>query len=137
MPYALEPLVGGVLGEGTLIDPSVHPPRVEAVEYVLDAPTEDDLLESFPVYLVSDALGATLAEAGLSGFTLEPARVIPSREYTAVYGDAPHKTYQWLRPQPSPDPDCWVDDALRLCVSDRMMRIFGQGVLDGCDIVEI
>jgi hypothetical protein len=36
MPYALEPLVAGELGEGTVLDPSTHPPKVSAVDYVLD-----------------------------------------------------------------------------------------------------
>ena len=48
MPYALDPMVAGELGEETELDPSMqHPPLVTAVEYVLDRPDPDDLIESF------------------------------------------------------------------------------------------
>ena len=86
MPFALEPLVAGELGEGTRLDATTHPPEIEAAEYVLDAPTEEDLIESFPVFLVSESIGDRLTDTQLRGFTLEETRVIPSREYVEVYG---------------------------------------------------
>jgi hypothetical protein len=66
MPYVLEPLGAGQLGGGTLLDVSAHPPLVSRVQYVLDAPTSDDLIESFPVFLVSEALGSALMETARS-----------------------------------------------------------------------
>lgn len=137
MPYALEPLVAGQLGEGTRLDSSTHPPEVEAVEYVLDAPTDDDLVESFPVFLVSDQLAERLRQASLDGFILDDARVVPSREYVEVYGEVPHKSYRWLRLRASANADCWLDGEYRLCVSDRMMAILSEGVLDRCEVVEL
>jgi hypothetical protein len=118
------------------MDPSSHPPTVESVEYILDAPTEEDLIESFPVHLVSENMARLLTTAGLEGFALGEATVVPSREYVEVYGDAPHKDYRWLRVRPSPRPDCWLDDESRLCVSDRMMGVLSRGVLDGCDVTK-
>lgn len=137
MPFLLEPLVAGALGEGTQLDASTHPPDVEAVEYVLDAPSADDLIESFPVFLVSDWLAERLDRAGLDGFALEGALVVPSREYVEVYGPAPHKSYRWLRLLTSTTADCWLDEEYRLCVSDRMMAVLREGVLEGCDITPL
>lgn len=137
MPYVLEPLVAGELGDGTRLDPSTHPPAVDVVDFVLDAPAEDDLIESFPVYLVSEHIAELLSRAGLGGFTLEGARVSPSREYVEVYGDRPHKEYRWLRLRFSPDADCWLDNEHRLCVSERMMAVLSQGVLAGCDVTRL
>jgi hypothetical protein len=109
-----------------------------AVEYVLDGPTDADLIESFPVFLVSDELGQALTAAGLDGFTLKEAEVVPSREYTEVYGDAPHKAYDWLRVTGDPDTDdVWVDKEHRLAVSDRMMEVLSRFSLEGSDISPI
>ena len=137
MAYALEPFVAGQLGEGTRLDLSTRPPTVEAVEYLLDAPTDEDLIESFPVYLVSEGLATMMTDARLEGFTLEEARVARSREYVEIYGDDGHKSYRWLRLRPDANVDCWIDDEYRLCVSDRMMAVLAEGVLDECDVIPL
>ena len=137
MPFALEPHVAGQLGAGTALDATVHPPVVRSVEYVLDAPTSQDILESFPVYLVSNDIAAQLARASLRGFVLRDARITVSREYLDEFGNAQHKDYQWLYPTPDLAADCWIDDQLRLCVSGAMMDVLATGTLDACTIIEI
>ena len=138
MPYRLEPQVAGQLGESTELDPSRHPPTVTAVEYVLDSPDADDLIESFPVFLVSERLAARIGAAGLGGFRLEEARVRPSDEYLAGYGDVAHGQYRWLRiAKPQPGADAWLDDAHRLCVSDRLMEVLRSHRLDRCGVEAI
>lgn len=134
MPFVLEPHVAGELGIGTRLDPTVHPPQIDAVEYVLDSPSADDLIESFPVFLVSEELGTRLEAAKLHGFALADADVVASPEYRAAYGAAPHKPYRWLRIQPTAAADCWTDRTGRLCVSDRMMRVLQQADLSNCEI---
>ena len=135
MPYVLEPLVGGELGPDTALDRATHPPGVDRVQYVLDTPTTADLIESFPVYLVSEELADRLTSADVTGFRLEDAEVIPSVEYTEAFGDAPHKAYRWLRPDPdATDPDVWISEDLRLAVSDRMWDVLQQADLRGCDV---
>jgi hypothetical protein len=120
--FVIEPLVAGELGSDTVLDPATHPPKVSAVEYVLDSPTTEDLIESFPVFLVSDELAEQLRGAGLDGFDLAPAQVVRSREYVEAYGNAPHKQYQWLRPRPADAADCWLDETYRLCVRAHVAR---------------
>jgi hypothetical protein len=136
MPYRLEPHVAGELGEASELDPSVHPPIVTAVEYLLDAPDPDDLIESFPIFLVSAALATRLDTAGLTGFVLRNASVRPSSEYLATYGEVPHSKYRWMRLHgDSPTADAWLDGEHRLCVSDRMMAVLRSHRLARC-IVE-
>lgn len=135
MPYVLEPLVGGELGPETVLDRSAHPPRVDRLQFVLDTPTTADLIEAFPVYLVSDELAQQLTVAGLQGFRFDAAEVLRSDGYFDAFGDTPHKSYQWLRPErDTPEPDAWIGDDLRLCVSDRMMEVLQRADLRGCDI---
>ena len=134
MPFALSPLVAGQLGEGTSLDASVHPPRVSAVEYVLDAPTAEDLIESFPVFLVSEELAERLEAESFRGFDLAPAGVVPSTEYAAAYGAAAHKSYRWLRLQSDADADFWTEDNGQLCVSDRAMHALRNFHLAQCEV---
>jgi hypothetical protein len=136
VPYRIEPHVAGELGEGTILDTSSHPPSVSAVEYVLDSPDADDLIESFPVVLVSERLAERLVADGLQGIAIADAEVVPSAEYRAMFGKAPHKAYRWLRVDPAGiDADAWLDDANILCVSDRMMATLHGHDLSRCTIV--
>ena len=133
MGYVLEPLVAGQLGERSELDTSTHPPGVRYVDYVLDPPTEEDLIESFPVFLVSEELAAALTAADLSGFRLDDAEVRRSDQYALLRGDLPHKSYRWLRVDSSGAADCWLDARYRLCVSDRWYAVISLHRIDGCD----
>jgi hypothetical protein len=132
MSYVLEPLVAGELGDGTELDTSTHPPHVRKLDYVLDLPTEEDLIESFPVFLVSEELAAALTAANFGGFRLDDAEVRKSDQYALWRGDLPHKRYRWLRPASSASADCWLDEHNRLCVSDRMYAVVASHRIDRC-----
>jgi hypothetical protein len=129
--------VAGQIGERTIRDVSTYPPIVSFVEYVLDFPDADDLIQAHPVYLVSARMAGMLEAAQLDGFTLEDALVVLNDQYRELYGDARHPEYRWLRLQSTPNADCWLNDELRLCVSDRMMSVLSQGKLDDCEVVPL
>jgi hypothetical protein len=78
--YMLEPLVAGETRRRDCFRCRTHPPLVSNVEFLLDSPTEEDLVESFPVFLVSDELGAALSAAGLVGFHLDDANTVLDAE---------------------------------------------------------
>lgn len=138
MTYSLDPQVAGELGAGTSLDTSTHPPVVHRVEFVLDLPQADDLIQSFPVFLVSEDLGTRLKSARLTGFALRSARVSVSADYSAIYGDAPHPHYLWLKVDGRPSSsDVWLDSEFRLCASDRAFRIFEQGKLSACQVTKL
>ena len=137
MPYQLEPQVAGELGDDTVMDVSVHPPLVSRVAYELDQPDNDDLIQSFPVYLVERSMADQLVRAGLTGFDLAAAVVRPGEEYEAEYQGKAHKDYVWLRVHGTNQHDCWIDHTLMLCVSDAMMAVLKSGQLEGCDVVPV
>jgi hypothetical protein len=138
MPYVLDPQVAGELGDETVMDGSTHPPTVTRVDYVLDQPDADEFIQSFPVFLVSLDLGARLQQAGMTGFDLADALVRPSVEYLAAFGDVPHRLYSWLRVHGTPEvDDCWLDQSLQICVSDRMMSIIETTTLSDCLVEEL
>ncbi len=135
VPFVVQPLVGGELGLDVEYDRSTHPPGINRVQYVLDYPTTEDLLESFPAYIVSEALAERMTAARLPGFALDDAEVRPGDNYVALYGNVPHKRYRWLRIEPhTPDTDVWLGDELQLCVSDRMMAVLEEAELSAAEI---
>jgi hypothetical protein len=120
MPFVLEPHVAGVLGP--------------ELEYVLDLPRVDDLIASFPVFLVSAVLAARLADGDFAGFSLHSATVQAGRDF----GDAPVPTFRRLVPDPgAADPDAWIQDDHRLCVSDRLMAVLRGFELRNCDVAPL
>src|SRR3954454_10828086 len=58
--FALEPEVAGQLGDTTMLDTSVHPPVIQRLEYRFDGWLGDDLLESFPCFVVTERLANEL-----------------------------------------------------------------------------
>lgn len=138
MPFRLDPQVAGELGEGTELDGRTHPPVVSAVEYVLDQPENDDLIQSFPVYLISVDMEQLLIHHGFTGFTLDDAAITAGDVYLEVHGPVPTPHYRWLRiAGRESDSDCWIDESLQICVSNRMMAAMRALRLDECDVEEI
>lgn len=94
--YVVEPEVAGGLGEGTQLDRSVHPPLVSRLHYVFDGWLGDDLIESFPCFIVTERLAVHLSESGLSGFQFRPTEVKPSEMFGELYPGRLLPTFRWL-----------------------------------------
>ena len=52
----IEPEVAGGLGNETIIDKNYHPPIVKKLHYEFNGWLGDDILESFPCFIVSERL---------------------------------------------------------------------------------
>lgn len=95
--YQLEPEVAGGWGGLTEADTSVHPPVVHALHYEFQGWLGDELVESFPCFLVSARVGGALRDAGLSGFFLAEAEISVSEEFRGLQGDLVLPHFLWLR----------------------------------------
>lgn len=133
--YRLEPEVAGVLGEGTVIDAAAHPPRIEAVHYEITDWAGDDLVEAFPVYLVTDDLADTLVDSGLDAFRVRRATVTLSDEAQELLEGRELPTFHWLEVtgQAGVD-DLGVTDQGQLVVSEQALDLFQGGTLENCEI---
>lgn len=87
MHKILEPEVAGGLGPGTDIDRSTHPPVVRHLNYEVDGWLGDDLLETFPCFVVTARLAGALAASKLSGFQLSLAEVTRSERFDELHPD--------------------------------------------------
>jgi len=67
----VEPEVPGELGENTRLDSSNYPPEVGGLHFVFKTWLGDDLVECFPVLLVSDRLKIALKKSDLTGYLFQ------------------------------------------------------------------
>ncbi len=134
--YTLAPDVAGGLGEHTEMDTTVHPPRVSKLHYELSTWPGDDLVESFPCFLISSALGNGVRTSGLTGFELAPVKVTLSPEAAEALDGHEVLGFQWLQitGKLAVDDFGQTPDAT-LVVSERALEyLLRKGSLENCDI---
>ena len=135
--FVLSPEVAGVLGTDSQLDSSVHPPRVHRLHYEFDGPPSDDLVESFPCFVVSRQLGSALVAHGVSGFSLAPVHVTANEQLTVLgVAFAPRDDdWRWLQVTGHPGvDDLWVDDVARLHVTARALAVLRTWNLGACEV---
>ncbi|RJK97521.1 hypothetical protein [Vallicoccus soli] len=133
MSYVLEPEVAGGLGERTVWDRTGPVPRVTALHYEVDQWLGDDLLESHPCFLATEALARAVDEAGLTGVAWGAAEVTTSDVAADL---APHQRLpplRWLQPvgEAGRD-DVALDGTGRLLCSDAAMDVLRGFHLENC-----
>jgi hypothetical protein len=133
--FRVEPEVAGGLGPETVMDRSVHPPRISRLHYVFDGWLGDDLLESFPGFVVTEEAAARLEAAGLTGFELKPVEIGKSEAFEELYPDRELPEFRWLDVTGTPRQDDFgVDDDGVLVVSERALEVLREGQLENADV---
>ncbi|TWG93223.1 hypothetical protein L615_006400000050 [Nocardioides sp. J9] len=136
MSFILEPEVPGEIGERGELDTSVHPPRVVRFHITLTGWLGDDLLEVFPVYLVTERLASILEESDLSGYALAEADVTVDEE-ALIDPSLELPTFRWLQVTGSADDDVSLAEDFRLRLSDRAYELVSRTSLQNCDVEEV
>jgi hypothetical protein len=135
--FSLEPEVAGGLGDGTVADTSVHPPVVSHLHYEFEGWLGDELVESFPCYLVTEVLGAAISRAGLSGFSLAHVETSCSPEFTEFQSGITLPAFQWLRISGvAGQSDLGLSSDHLLVVSERALQVIGTHGISNCAISE-
>jgi hypothetical protein len=134
MFYFVEPEVGGGLGDSTVIDASCHPPIVSSLEYRFEGWLGDELLESFPCFIVTKSLARKMLEKKISGFSLDRVLITVSDEFREVNPNILLPEFLWLKIGGSPG----VDDLglsldNRLVISQKAKGVFESGQLHHAD----
>ncbi|NMD56542.1 MULTISPECIES: hypothetical protein [Tsukamurella] len=135
MPYVLEPEVAGGLGEGSVLDTSVHPPLLSRLEYEVMDWQGDDLISSFPVYLVSPRLLAAIEATRLTGFTVNPnCRVTVDEQCRDEVQGSGVLAFTWIDIHGAVGDDLHITSDLLLGVSDRAWAVISSFTLNRCDV---
>lgn len=133
MPFVLEPEVAGGWGKGTVANASVHPPVVEELEYEFSGWLGDELLESFPCFIVSDRIAKALVGSSLTGYRLAAVAISKSAEFLELAPNVRLPGFQWLKVHGSErNDDFWTNTAHQLVVSERALSVLKSGCLTMC-----
>ncbi len=135
MFWRLEPEVAGGLGDGSVVDASVHPPVVSFLEYRFHGWQGSDLLETFPCFIVTDRLASELQGRRLSGYELGTVRTATSTRFTELYPGHVLPTFHRLDIVGRAGMDDFgtaVDYSL--VVSDEALASLRKFSLAGCDV---
>lgn len=122
--WVISPEIAGELGSNTLLDSSIHPPKVLHLHHRFEGWLGDDLVESFPCFLVSAPLAEALEEARLSGFILTEAEVSVSPEFEELYPNRPLPEFRWLKiTGENHEADFRLNSDSRLELSSRALEV--------------
>ncbi len=133
--FTLEPEVAGGWGDETAADVSVHPPRVQRLHYQFDGWLGDALLESFPSYIVSTELGASLVASDLTGFDLGDCTVSTSSQFDELHPGKTLPVFKWLRVSGARGQDDFgISSDNDLVVSQAAMSVLEQYQIEHCEV---
>jgi hypothetical protein len=136
--FLLEPEVAGELGPETIMDSSVHPPAVAVLHYELSGWLGDDLLESFPCFIVTDRCRRALETGGVSGCAFAPAKVTVSETFSELYPGRALPDFIWMKVNGRAEEDDFgLSSDYRLVISDRALRILEELQISHCDVENI
>ena len=133
--YTLRPEVAGGLGDGTVMDTTVHPPIVERLHYEFEDWLGDDLVESFPCFLVSEPLALRLAAEDLGAFQLKDVAVTMTPEAEELLADTAFPDFRWLDVSGTAGRDDVATDLTGLLVvSDQALAVLQEFNISNCGV---
>lgn len=133
--FTLEPESSPTWGEHTEVDTSVHPPIVSTLHLEFVEWLGDDLLWTYPSYVVTENLAAKLAEASLSGFEFRPVEVTVDPHVIEDGETLDLQKFRWLHITGTPGrDDIGITDKGRIVVSETALTTLRQGNLEYCEI---
>lgn len=135
--YSLEPEVAGELGSETVMDPGQYPPSVQELHYSFSGWPEDDILETFPCFVITRPLADAIRDAKLTGWLLDDLRVTRASQFIELYPDSELPPFAWLKVVGHPGHDDFgIGADHRLVVSQRCLEVLQSFSLANCDVEE-
>jgi len=120
----IDPEVSGGIGDKTVLDNSVHPPIVQDLHYEFDGWLGDDIIESFPAYLVTEKLKQKIENTNFTGYLFSDVLVTTSPVFKDIHPNTNLPKFYWLKVYG----EAGVDDfgigiGNRLVISERVIDI--------------
>jgi hypothetical protein len=135
--FYLEPEVAGSLGKNTIMNRSVHPPVVAKLHYQLEGWLGDDLLESFPCYIVTRQLRDKIRESQLTGAGFGQLEITTSDEFKELHPKLELPDFFWLTIHGKAGPDDFgIATDNRLVVSEKALALLRSLNLNHCEVLE-
>lgn len=120
----LEPEVAGEIGTDTILDNSVHPPIVTFLHFHFTGWLGDDILETFPCFIMSERLKNSIEEKKLKGISFDFVKVTKSDDFVMTSINEHLPTFYWAKMNGSFGIDDFViAKDFRLLVSDKAYEV--------------
>jgi hypothetical protein len=134
--FSLDPEVAGELGERTVLDASAHPPIVTRLHYHVQSWLGDDVIQSFPCFVVTERLRRALEERRFSGYHVEDAEVTVDEDFRTLSPGMTLPRFYWLRVDGRPGVDDFGVSGTDYClvVSARVLVCMRQFALKNCSV---
>ena len=122
--FYIEPEVAGELGGDTVLDSSVHPPKVDKLHYEFHGWLGDALVESFPCVIATEEVATALQGAAVNGVQYCSVYVSKSSDFMGLHSGVVLPSFKWLKVFGKPgEDDFGIANDYRLVVSQKVMRI--------------
>ncbi|RCS56595.1 hypothetical protein [Parvibium lacunae] len=120
--FLVEPEVAGGLGEKTVMDSSIHPPKIQSLEYVFDGWSGDVLLTSFPAYIVTSKAREILERFHASGISFAGVDILKSETFNEFFPEKELPEFFWMKVEGTAGQDDFgLAPNLRLVISGRAL----------------
>ncbi|NIG55638.1 hypothetical protein [Chitinophaga sp. Cy-1792] len=136
--FRLTPEVPGGLGPNTIIDKPGHPPIIKHLHFQFADWLGDDLIESFPCFLVTESMYHRLLDNNISGITAN--KNVEFSFYDIFYDLNPDgksvPEFIWINISSDGNDDFYIDKEKYLNVSQKALHVLKEGNLRYCKIAE-
>ncbi|PQA90711.1 hypothetical protein SAMN05421796_1137 [Chryseobacterium piscicola] len=134
----IEPEVAGSLGRETELDNSVFPPHVKKLHYEFSGWLGDDILESFPCYIVTDSLREDFENNKFTGISFNEVIVSKSETFLEIYPDRELPKFYWLKicGEAYKD-DFFITKENVLAISEKVNLVLLRYNINNADIEEL
>ncbi|AIE86994.1 hypothetical protein [Fimbriimonas ginsengisoli] len=126
--YLVNPEVAGGYDEHSVVDRSVHPPIVSRLNYEFDDWLGDAIVESFPVYIVTEQAAREIRKAGLTGAVFDDMETSISDTFKQLNSDSNWlPKFVWLKPEGVAGKDDFgTVQPTTLVLSQRAVNLFAR-----------
>lgn len=133
--FLLNPEVAGGWGPNTQADRTTHPPVVTHLHYEFQRWLGDDLLTTFPEFIVTERLATALERSSLSGFDLDDVEVSPGDTWEQLHDNRPVPRCRWLKVNGRAGAtDFGLTELAHLVVSERALELLRGFSLKACEV---
>lgn len=123
----IEPEVAGGLGSETQLDNTVHPPLIKKLHFVFEGWLGDDIIETFPCFLVTRRLMEGVVKRALTGISFDVVQITKSPDFMVMNSDVILPEFCWAKINgTSTDFDFFLANDHRLVISERVYELFKQ-----------
>jgi hypothetical protein len=133
--YLLKPEVAGGWGPNTKAHRNTHPPVVTHLHYEFEGWLGDDLLTTFPEFIVTERLAAALEASKLTGFRLATVETSAGGMWEQLYDKRPLPQCRWLKvPGQAGKGDFGRTELAHLVVSQPALDLLRGFSIASCEV---